>query len=91
VNLLTQYVSGTFCSKCYKLVPSGKKCVCGNKNLSPVAGKWNEVKEGWDYFDLKGRLVGCVLIKKTTNKVVKTNKNIDCKKPKIYIQLSLFN
>lgn len=49
-----------FCNTCSKLVPLNRKnikkvtCECGSNDLSAVAGKWNEQKEGWDYFDRKG-------------------------------------
>lgn len=49
-----------FCNTCSSLVPlQGKNikkavCECGSSDLSAVAGKWNDDKGGWDYFDRKG-------------------------------------
>jgi len=96
VNLLTQYVSGAFCSICIKLVQingtsiKDSICKCGNKKLSPVASKLKEAKQGWDYFNLTGKFIGCVLLEKTTNQVVKTKPNLNHTKPKVCKQLTLF-
>ncbi len=49
-----------FCNTCSSIVPlKGKNikkatCECGSSDLSAVAGKWNDEKRGWDYFDRKG-------------------------------------
>jgi len=97
VNILEGYVSGAYCPNCVKLVPlNGLKlkegvCFgCGNNKLSPVAGKWNEEKQGWDYFSLTGKFIGTVLLENTTNKTEKMKVDLNHTKPKVYVQLSLF-
>lgn len=58
------------CNTCEELIPlkgsdhfKNMVCSCGSKDLSAVAGKWNEEKSGWDYFNRKGDLKKFVEVK----------------------------
>ncbi len=61
-----------YCNTCSKISPykgiiKNAVCSCGSKDLSAVAGRWNDQKAGWDYYDRQGGFVGFMAVGSTQN------------------------